>query len=38
MLANMHDMLAKSAELGENGEIIESDHPEDIVELDANLL
>ena len=38
MLANMHDMLARSAELGEDGEIIEFDDPEDVVVLDPCML
>ena len=38
MLANMQDMLARSAQLGENGDIIESDHPEDVVVLDPSKL
>jgi len=36
MLANMRDMLARSARLGENGDIVESDHPEDVVVLDPS--
>ena len=38
MLANMCDMLARSAELGEHGEIIEFDDPEDVVVLDPSML
>jgi len=38
MLANMQDMLARSVQLGENGDIIESDHPEDVVVLDSSKL
>jgi len=38
MLANVWDMLARSARLGENGDIIESDHPEDVVVLDPSKL
>jgi len=38
MLANVQDMLARSAQLGENGDIIESDHPEDVVVLDPSKL
>lgn len=38
MLANMCDMLARSAELGEHGEIIEFDDPKDIVVLDPSML
>jgi len=38
MLANMQDMLARSAQLGKNGDIIESDHPEDVVVLDPSKL
>jgi len=38
MLANVRDMLARSARLGENGDIIESNHPEDVVVLDPSKL
>jgi len=38
MLANVRDMLARSAQLSENGDIIESDHPEDVVVLDPSKL
>jgi len=38
MLANVRDMLARSARLGENGDIIESDHPEDVIVLDPSKL
>jgi len=38
MLANVWDMLARSARLGENGDIIESNHPEDVVVLDPSKL
>jgi len=38
MLANVQDMLARSTQLGKNGDIIESDHPEDVVVLDPSKL
>ena len=38
MLANVRDILARSARLGKNGDIIESDHPEDVVVLDPSKL
>ena len=38
MLANMRDMLARSAQLGKNGNITESDNPEDVVVLDPSKL
>jgi len=38
MLANVQDMLPRSARLGENGDIIESNHPEDVVVLDPSKL
>jgi len=38
MLANVRDMLARSAQLGKNGDIIESNHPEDVVVLDPSKL
>ena len=38
MLANVQDMMARSARLGKNGDIIESDHPEDVVVLDPSKL
>jgi len=38
MLENVRDMLARSAQLGKNGDIIESDHPEDVIVLDPSKL
>ena len=38
MLANMWDMLARSADMDEHGNITEADHPEDIVVLDWSML
>jgi len=38
MLANMQDMLARSAQLGKNGNITESNNPEDVVVLDPSKL
>jgi len=37
-LANMQDMLAWSAQLGEDGQINESNSPEDLVVLDPSML